>query len=222
MRVASRRAAVGFVVDQFGLSERRSCALVGIDRTSCRYVARRASDEPLRARLVELAKERPRWGYRTLWEILRREQVVNPKKVHPRNQSRFSFTKGGERWISGVAALEIRFEEDARPTVVTTSSGDSLPAHGSFWIDSSRGAVLRSEAVFRFEPSLAEAAVETDYRLEPTLRVWVPFEMKEHYRNLPHASRSVFGAPTEATARYSNFRQFRVTVEEGEARVESP
>jgi hypothetical protein len=29
--------------------------------------------------------------------------------------------------------------------------------------------------------------------------------MKERYRNLPHAPRSVFGAPTEATARYSNF-----------------
>ncbi len=82
MRVASRRAAVGFVVDRFGLSERRSCALVGIDRTSCRYVAHRPSDEPLRAKLVELAKQRPRWGYRTLWEVLRREQVVNPKKVH--------------------------------------------------------------------------------------------------------------------------------------------
>ena len=37
--------------------------------------------------------------------------------------------------------------------------------------------------------------------------------MKERYRNLPHAARSVFGAPTEATANYSNFRQFTVTVE---------
>jgi VWFA-related protein len=141
--------------------------------------------------------------------------------LHPQNQSRFSFAKGGERWISGVAALEIRFEEVARPTVVTTSSGDSLPAHGSFWIDSSRGVVLRSEVVFRFEPSLADASVETDYKLQPALRLWVPVEMKERYRNLPHASRSVFGAPTEATARYSNFRQFSVTVEEGKARLES-
>jgi hypothetical protein len=73
--------------------------------------------------------------------------------LHPRNQSRFSFAKGGQRWIKGVAALEIRFEEVARPTVVTTSSGDPLAAHGSFWIDSSRGAVLRTEVVFRFEPS---------------------------------------------------------------------
>jgi putative transposase len=82
VRVASRRAAVGFVVDRFGLSERRSCALIGIDRTSCRYLARRPSDAPLRARLIELAKERPRWGYRTPCEVLRRDRVVNHKKVH--------------------------------------------------------------------------------------------------------------------------------------------
>lgn len=82
MRVASRRAAVGFVMDRFALSERRSCALIGIDRTSCRYVTRRPTDEPLRARLIELAKERPRWGYRTLCDVLRRDRLVNHKKVH--------------------------------------------------------------------------------------------------------------------------------------------
>jgi VWFA-related protein len=141
--------------------------------------------------------------------------------LHPRNQLRLSFTKGGRRSVSGVAALEVRFEEVARPTIVTTSSGDSLPAHGSFWIDSSSGAVLRTEVVFSFEPSLAEASVETDYKFEQRLNLWVPVEMKERYRNLPRASASVFGAPTEATARYSNFRQFSVTVEQGTARTES-
>jgi VWFA-related protein len=139
--------------------------------------------------------------------------------LHPRNQSRFSFSRGGQHWISGVQALEVRFEEVAGPTVVTTSSGEALPARGTFWIDSSRGAVLKSEVVFRFEPSLAEASIETEYELQPGLGMWVPSQMKERYRNLPHASRSIFGAPTEATARYSNFRQFRVTVESGNARL---
>jgi putative transposase len=82
VRVASRRAAVGFVVDRFGLSQRRSCTLIDIDRTSCRYVACREPDDALRARLRQLARERPRWGYRTLYEILRRDTVVNHKKVH--------------------------------------------------------------------------------------------------------------------------------------------
>jgi hypothetical protein len=132
----------------------------------------------------------------------------------PRNQSRFAFARGGRRWLSGREVQEIRFEELVRPTIVTTSSGEPLPAHGSFWLDSSRGAVLRSEVVFRFEPALAEASLETDYGLQSKLGMWVPEVMKERYRNLPHASRSVFGAPTEATARYSNFRQFTVSVDE--------
>jgi putative transposase len=80
--VAARRAAVGFVVDRFGMSQRRSCALIGMDRTSCRYVSRRQGDEALRRRMVELAKSRPRWGYRMLCDVLRREQLVNHKRVH--------------------------------------------------------------------------------------------------------------------------------------------
>jgi putative transposase len=69
-------------MDRFEMSQRRSCALVGIDRTSCRYIARRVPDEDLRRRLVELATARSRWGYRTLCDIIRRERLVNPKKVH--------------------------------------------------------------------------------------------------------------------------------------------
>jgi len=64
------------------MSQRRSCALIGMDRTSCRYVSRRQGDESLRRRMVELAKSRPRWGYRMLCDVLRREQLVNHKRVH--------------------------------------------------------------------------------------------------------------------------------------------
>jgi putative transposase len=43
----------------------------------------RSSDEDLRARLVELAREKPRFGYRRLHVLLRRYgQSVNHKRVH--------------------------------------------------------------------------------------------------------------------------------------------
>ncbi len=132
----------------------------------------------------------------------------------PRNQPRFSFEAGGHRRIAGYDALEVRFEELRRPTLVTDASGGDLPARGRFWIDSSRGAVVRSEVVFRIEPRLAEGEIETEYRPQPRLGLWVPYEMKEDYRDLPGAARPVFHAPTHATARYSNFRQFRVSTEE--------
>ena len=137
--------------------------------------------------------------------------------LHPQNQARFSFEPGGRRRIEGFQALEVRFEEIARPTIVKDASGGDLPARGRFWIDPSRGTVLRSEAVFRFEPHRAEGSIETEYRRQPRLGVFVPVEMKESYEDLPATSRPVFRAPTRATARYSNFRQFTVTVEDESA-----
>jgi hypothetical protein len=44
-------------------------------------------------------------------------------------------------------------------------------------------------------------------------------EMKERYKNLDGAFEPVFHSPAEATARYSNYRQFSVTVEHETARV---
>jgi hypothetical protein len=145
----------------------------------------------------------------------------------PRNQDRFSFRAGERKRIAGVEALAVDFEETVRPTLVKDSKGGDLPARGRFWIDPGRGHVLRSEVVFRFEPRLAEGTIETDYRPEPRLGIWVPREMKESYENLPGAARPVFHAPTHAKARYENLRQFTVTSGEtarlpGEPRPDSP
>jgi putative transposase len=67
----------------FGLSERRACGLVGADRSTCRYQARRADWPALRERLRGLAAERRRFGYRRLYVLLRREGYrVNLKRVY--------------------------------------------------------------------------------------------------------------------------------------------
>jgi putative transposase len=81
---AQRRAAVTWLKERYGFSERRASRLVGIGRTSARYRPRRSSegDEAVRARLRALATERPRFGYRRLQAVLRREEiVVNHKRV---------------------------------------------------------------------------------------------------------------------------------------------
>jgi len=80
---AQRRAAVGWARDRYRLSERRACALVGAGRSTARYRGRpRAADGPLRQRLRELAAARPRFGYRRLHALLRREGIVaNHKRV---------------------------------------------------------------------------------------------------------------------------------------------
>jgi putative transposase len=67
--------------EEFRASERRVCGLMGVPRSSCRYESRR-DDGWLRERLLELAREHPRFGYRRLHVLLGREQVtVNHKNV---------------------------------------------------------------------------------------------------------------------------------------------
>lgn len=64
------------------MSERRACKLAGCDRMTARYRSRRPDDPRLRERLVAIARERRRFGYRRLHVMLRREGfVVNHKRV---------------------------------------------------------------------------------------------------------------------------------------------
>jgi len=77
-----RKAAVERVRQEYAFSQRRACGLVLLAVSSYRYRARR-TDEPLRTKLVELAREKPRFGYRRLQVLLRRSgEVVNHKRVH--------------------------------------------------------------------------------------------------------------------------------------------
>jgi len=77
------RRAVGWLQARFGFSQRRASAVVGIGRSNTRYRPRpRVDDAELRRRLRELAAERPRFGYRRLHVLLRREGIViNHKRV---------------------------------------------------------------------------------------------------------------------------------------------
>ena len=74
---------VQWVREHYSVSERRACRLVGIGRSTLRYCQRARSDEPsLRQRLRDLAAARPRFGYRRLHVLLRREGVIiNHKRI---------------------------------------------------------------------------------------------------------------------------------------------
>jgi putative transposase len=76
------KAAVEQVRQGYAFSQRRACRLMLLAVSSYRYRPRR-SDEPLRTKLVELAREKPRYGYRRLQVLLRRSgEAVNHKRVH--------------------------------------------------------------------------------------------------------------------------------------------
>jgi putative transposase len=79
---AARREAVVHLASARQMSERPACRVIGCQRMTVRYRSRRPDDPRLRERLVALARERRRFGYRRLLIFLRREGfVVNHKRL---------------------------------------------------------------------------------------------------------------------------------------------
>jgi putative transposase len=79
----ARREAVERLQEHFPVSERHACRLVGVSRSTVRYRKRSRDDTTLVERLRELARQRPRFGYRRLHALLRREgEEVNHKRVY--------------------------------------------------------------------------------------------------------------------------------------------
>jgi putative transposase len=69
--------------DRLCVSERRACRITGQHRSTQRHrPLGRDRDDALRARLRELSREHPRWGYRRAWASLREEGwTANRKKI---------------------------------------------------------------------------------------------------------------------------------------------
>lgn len=82
MELVALKAAIGQMKQEYAFSERRACGLVMMAVSTYRYESSR-SDEPLRTQLVQLAREKPRFGYRRLHVLLRRTgERVNHKRLH--------------------------------------------------------------------------------------------------------------------------------------------
>ena len=77
-----RRRVVGYVQQLFGVSQRRACRVLGFHRSTQRHHSSR-DDRELAGKLRTLARERPRFGYRRLHVLLRRQgDMVNHKRVY--------------------------------------------------------------------------------------------------------------------------------------------
>ena len=70
------------MAERFGLSQRRVCRLMALDRNTFRYHSRRQEDAALRTRIREIADSKRRYGCPRIYVRLRREGWrVNHKKV---------------------------------------------------------------------------------------------------------------------------------------------
>jgi putative transposase len=74
---------VGYAIAEYGVSERRACKLLEMDRSSYRYEPQPDRNGALREQLIRLARQKPRYGYRRLGVLLDRSgQRVNHKRLY--------------------------------------------------------------------------------------------------------------------------------------------
>lgn len=78
----ARREAVAHVVEVHGVSQRRACKALAVDRSSVRYRSMRPEDGEARAAMKAVAAERRRFGYRRTHVMLEWQGIVmNLKKL---------------------------------------------------------------------------------------------------------------------------------------------
>jgi putative transposase len=79
---AVRREAVVHLCKVHGVSQRRACDVLQIDRSTVRYLSRRGDDVELRDAIKRVSRERRRFGCRRIHVMISREGFeVNHKKV---------------------------------------------------------------------------------------------------------------------------------------------
>jgi transposase InsO family protein len=84
LTAGQRRQAVRQLQETFGVSQRRACRVLGQPRSTQRQTPKTSPEEErLVRRMLELVRKHPRWGYRRITVLLRREGWrVNRKRVY--------------------------------------------------------------------------------------------------------------------------------------------
>ena len=79
-----RKQLVGYLLDQYGISERRACRVIPISRKAVRYQSKRQGrDVELVKRIKRLGEQYPRYGYLMLHGLLKADgHVINPKRTY--------------------------------------------------------------------------------------------------------------------------------------------
>ena len=82
MTPAARREVVVHLQSEHGVSQRRACSVLDVDRSSVRYETTRDDDQKLRDAMKSVAVERRLFGYRRIHVMLKRQGwQVNHKKI---------------------------------------------------------------------------------------------------------------------------------------------
>ena len=78
----AKRDAVVHAMQKHGVSQRRACEALSVDRSSMRYRSVRPDDASIREAMKKVASERRRFGYRRIHVMLERQGIImNLKKL---------------------------------------------------------------------------------------------------------------------------------------------
>ena len=127
------------------------------------------------------------------------------------NADRFKFSA---KRVHPDGAWEIAFRETARPTLIRTPRGQSVPSQGSIWVTPADGTVLRTQLVVegfvKRGPRISHGTgrVDVTYQRVPELDMWLPSSMDEDFE----VTRGDIRDSISGRALYSNYRQFRTLV----------
>ncbi len=103
-------------------------------------------------------------------------------------------------------ALVVFFKETQLHTMVASPQGKNMPASGRFWLDKTTSQVFMTE--IGVEDLSLRAVIHVAYGAADNIDLPVPIEMHERYEN------KLNGTRVEGAAKYSNFREFKVAVDE--------
>ena len=79
----AKKTCLTRLVSNHGLSQRKSCQLVGLHRSVARYLCQKEDQDLVKAKMKEIAFARRRFGYRRIHLLLRRQGLeINHKRVY--------------------------------------------------------------------------------------------------------------------------------------------
>jgi len=125
--------------------------------------------------------------------------------LHPANRDRFRFSKAYEIRRAEGLLWQVDYEERARPTLIRTPDGRSIPTRGHFQLDPESGRVAEATLVAREPERDLDVEYSVGFLQNATLGLPVPVTMSERYEDAN-------GQLTEGAATYANYRRFRVDV----------
>jgi transposase-like protein len=223
----NQQRAADYLAEEYGLSQRRVCYVMGRSRSTVRYHPKPAADEPKLVREIKrLARRHPRFGYRRLHALLiRRGWTINLKRVHRhwvelglerpvrlRNAQKIVSKPGS--WPESSAGAPTRIRSDNGSESICAALTNMLSGIGAEPIPVAAGSPWENGYIEAFHSRVRDEFLErTEFESVADARAKGSWYRRAYNKVRPHSSLgyatpSEFSKACEKKGRYS--REVRV------------